>query len=198
MTRAALRLVAVFVALFFLGTATTASAQSAPSDPAITGEPTPAEQQIIKEEWGRFASVFGGRECLGPVEVRVVDRVEDHYPGRDFGSLASFYLFPPDAIVYIEHGKVNAENLIHEFAHHFDISCSLGERSFGARFIEAQGFEPGHPWLTGESWDTVPAEHFAQAVLAEFGIPSTKITIGPRAERLVASLALDRRSLGPL
>jgi hypothetical protein len=116
---------------------------------------------------------------MGPVEVRIVGRAEDWYSGRNVGSIAAFYRFPPEAVVFIEHGKVNPENLLHEFAHHLDISCGIGASMSGQAFLGAQGFDPGVSWLEGPSWARVPAEGFAEAVVAVFGIePSIPVERG--------------------
>ncbi len=182
-------------AALLVNTIPIASAQVAGPTLAVTGAPTAEEQQIVIAEWSRFATFFSDWDCMGSIEVRVVDRVEDFYPGRDFGPIASFYEFPPAAVVYIEHGKVNTENLVHEFAHHLDISCSFSELPMAALFREAQGLSPDGSWLTGPSWNAVPAEHFAQAVLVVFGIPSTKIAITPEGEAIIDSLGSTDRPL---
>ncbi len=194
MSTIAIRRGAVIAAVTALLVTTTPAAHAqAPLVPTVTGDPTSAEWQVIASEWRGFASFFSEWDCMGPIEVRVVERVEDHYPGRNVGPIASFYSFPPQATVYVEHGKVNRENLVHEFAHHLDISCSLGDLPFSEVFLAVQGFEDAHPWLHGSSWSAVPAEHFAQAVLVVFGVASTKIPITPEAVALVGSLGVSYR-----
>jgi len=155
---------------------------------SVTGEPTAEEQAEIEEQWGRFEEAFGSfANCMGPVEVRVVARAEDWYGGRNVGSIAAFYRFPPDAIVFIEHRKVVPRNLFHEFAHHLDISCGLGESATGNTFKAAQGLPEGRGWMSGGSWAAVPAEVFAEAVVAFFGAP-TRINVQPGAVRVIDGL----------
>jgi len=136
----------------------------------ITGEPTPDETTTIDTLWREFTDRFAPQwSCVGPIEVRVVDRAEDHYSGRNFGSIAAFYRVPPDAIVFVEHGKVNGDNLFHEFAHHLDLSCGIGDSTHGREFRATLGYTSDSPWLRGATWATVPAEGFAESVIATFG-----------------------------
>ncbi len=167
---------------------TPANAVAGDSGLVVTGEPTGEETAEIEEQWGRFMAAFGGfADCMGPVEVRVVDRAEDWYGGRNVGPIAAFYRFPPAAIVFIEHRKVVPRNLLHEFAHHLDISCGLGDGATGATFKAAQGLPEERGWLSGGSWSAVPAEVFAEAVVAYFGEP-TRIDVGPEAVQVIGRL----------
>jgi hypothetical protein len=155
----------------------------------LTGEPTPEEEAAITAFWGQFAEAFAGfSDCMGPVEVKVVDRAEDWYGGRNVGSIAAFYRLPPVATVFVEHGKVNAPTILHEFAHHLDMSCGLGEEAAGAVFRTAQGIPETRGWLSGGSWKAVPAEAFAEAVVAYFE-EETEIVIRPDAVDVIADLA---------
>ena len=155
---------------------------------SVTGEPTGEELAEIEEQWERFETAFGGfSDCMGPVEVRVVARAEDWYGGRNVGSIAAFYRFPPEAIVFIEHRKVVPRNLLHEFAHHLDISCGLGESATGDTLKAAQGLPEQRGWMSGGSWAAVPAEVFAEAVVAFFDEP-TRIDIGLEAVQVIDGL----------
>lgn len=148
---------------------------------ALTGEPTAAEAVVIEEQWRRFATSFGRyADCMGPIEVRVVARAEDWYSSRNVGPIAAFYRFPPEAIVFVEHGKVRADVLLHEFAHHLDISCGLGVGPVGETFRFALGLSADRGWTTGTSWRNVPAEMFAEAVVAFFD-EKVSITLDPGA-----------------
>ena len=153
---------------------------------------TSAELHTILASWERLLGAFPRLEaCTGSVTVRVVERAEDHYGGPVDASIAAFYRFPPDATVFIEHGKVNADNLTHEFAHHLDLSCGLSGWQFGGEFLRAQGFPVSHSWIQGRGWSGVPAEHFAEAVVAHLGIAEPDIGISDAARRLVEALARD-------
>lgn len=185
--RAAVLSLAV-VLLIVLGAV--AAAAAPPPQAVVTGEPTVDETDTIVALWHDFTTLFAAqRECLLPVEVNVVARAEDWYGGRDVGPIAAFYRVPPDAVVFVEHDKVTAGNLIHEFAHHLDLSCGVGESRLGRAFLIAQGFDPGAPWMYGPSWARVPAEAFAEAVVAAFGIsPSLPL----RTEAMAAMWGLAR------
>lgn len=177
----------VGAAVFAAGTGT-AAATHRPSL-LVSGEPTADEEAVITEMWRQFTDRFSPQwACMGPVEVRVVDRAEDWYGGRNFGSIAAFYRVPPDAIVFVEHGKVNGDNLFHEFGHHLDLSCGVGDSAHGHRFRRAQGFAVDAPWLRGSTWGTVPAEGFAEGVIASFG-ENPAIWISPEAMETVWGLA---------
>ncbi len=176
-------LVAVILALIIPTTAVATE-----SGLVVTGEPTGEELAEIEEQWGRFLTAFGGfADCMGPVEVRVVARAEDWYGGRNVGSIAAFYRFPPEAIVFIEHRKVVPRNLLHEFAHHLDISCGLGDSATGDTFRAAQGLPEQRGWMSGGSWAAVPAEVFAEAVVAFFDEP-TRIDIDLEAVQIIDGL----------
>jgi len=172
----------VVLTILALTVASVAPAGAAPGpELTIGGEPTTAERETIEDLWGLFLDTFAAHwVCLGPLDVRVVDRAEDVYGSTQ--EIAAFYQFPPDAKVFIEHGKVNLDNLMHEFAHHLDISCGLGSGAFGRDFLRAQGLSVDRPWLTGPSWSAVPAEMFAESVVAFFGeLPSIALTDGALA-----------------
>ena len=153
---------------------------------------TSSELHTILASWDRLLGAFPRLEpCTGAVTVRVVERAEDHYGGPVTSSIAAFYRFPPEATVFIERGKVNADNLIHEFAHHLDLSCGLSGWQFGGEFLRAQGFPVSHSWIQGRGWSGVPAEHFAEAVVAHLGVADPDIAISATARRLVDGLARD-------
>ena len=161
------------------------------TDPELTisGEPTEEEAAEIVEQWQRFLSHFDGyADCLEPLEVRVVDRAEDWYHAKDVGPIAAFYVFPPDPMIYIEHRKVVPGNLLHEMAHHLDISCGLAEGSIGDAFRIAQGIADERGWFEGGTWSAVPAEVFAEAVVKYFG-GSTQIDISRDAVRVIEMMA---------
>jgi hypothetical protein len=165
------------------------AATAAGPELVVTGEPTVAEQAVIEEQWRRFATAFAGySDCMGVIEVKVVARAEDWYSNRDVGPIAAFYRLPPAAIVFVEHGKVRPDVLIHEFAHHLDISCGLGSGPVGEDFRSAAGVPSGKGWTTGTSWRNVPAEVFAEAVVAFFD-ENAVIPIGTEAVRVIDEMS---------
>jgi hypothetical protein len=114
----------------------------------------------------------------------VVERAEDLFTGTPVGPIAAFYSPGMEPRVVIEHGKVTPDHLLHEFAHHLDLSCRLGRGRLGNDFRAAQGIEAGAPWMEGETWSVVPAEIFAEAAAAVLGVPPS-IQITPAALEVV-------------
>lgn len=161
---------------------------------SLTGEPTEAEAVLIESQWGLFSATFGGFEdCMGPIEVKVVARAEDWYSNRDVGPIAAFYRYPPESTVFVEHGKVRPDVLLHEFAHHLDISCGLGNGPTGSTFRDALGLPADRGWTSGRIWSDVPAEVFAEAVVAYFAEP-TSISIREAGVAVIEGLG---RTLEP-
>ncbi|NQV05320.1 hypothetical protein HQ535_02130 [bacterium] len=161
----------------------------------VTGDPTAEEIGTITAVWGHLTTFLAPQqECLGEIEVMVVDRAEDFYGGRDVGSIAAFYRAGEKPIVFVEHGKVKPNVLIHEFAHHVDLSCGVGDSAVGEAIRQSQGLLPDVPWLQGSAWWTVPAEIFAEAVASVFGQPA-RIDVSDEAQRAVWDLA--RKPLSP-
>ncbi|HAX82193.1 MAG TPA: hypothetical protein DCY40_06475 [Actinobacteria bacterium] len=154
----------------------------------ITGEPTAAETAEILTQWDRLLAAFPTtRTCLTPLTVEVVASAEAAWGGGIQG-IAAFYRRSL-ATIFIEHGKVRAEHLIHEFAHHLDFSCGFGSGPLGVAFLEVQGFPADHAWATGAGWRSVPAEHFAEAVVGFLGIDSVDLPITTAAFTTVARFA---------
>ena len=154
----------------------------------ITGEPTAAETSEIQAQWERLLAGFpSARTCLTPLTVEVVPSAEAVWGGGIQG-IAAFYRRSL-ATIFIEHGKVRAEHLIHEFAHHLDFSCGFGSGPLGAVFLEVQGFASDHPWATGSGWRQVPAEHFAEAVVGWLGIDSVDLPVTAAGFTTVARFA---------
>lgn len=184
--RGSKRLAAVAVGvLVFLAPVT---AHAALPEMSPVGDPTPAEAEVIEDTWSLFAESFDAfADCMGPIEVDVVARAEDVYGTGSSFPIAAFYQFPPEAKVFVEHGKVEYRILLHEFAHHLDISCGLGEGPLGDRFRSVQGIAAKQGWLQGPRWSDVPAENFAEAVVAYFG-EEPKVAVGDGALSIVADL----------
>jgi len=182
------RLAAILVVAMVLMIGLASPAFAEDPELTVTGEPTEEEFTEIETQWFRFLAAFDGLvDCLEPLEVRVVDRAEDWYHAKDVGPIAAFYVFPPDPMIYIEHRKVVPSNLLHEMAHHLDVSCSLAEGSIGDAFRIAQGIGDERGWFEGGTWSAVPAEAFAEAVVEFFGEP-TQIDISSEAVRVIEAM----------
>jgi len=155
---------------------------------SLQGEPTAIETIEIQADWAWIVESFpGAADCIQPITVIVVDSAEAAWGGGVSG-IASFYRVST-ATVYIEHGKVSPENLIHEFAHHLDFSCGFGSSTLGSAFQAADGFAADHRWAGGSRWSDVPAEHFAEAVVGFLGIDSVDLPVTAEGFSLVAGFA---------
>ncbi|MCB2222756.1 MAG: hypothetical protein KQH83_01175 [Actinobacteria bacterium] len=193
------RPVAAAVVAAVLAAASPAAASPAAAAPAlvVSGGASPAEAAEIRAQWARFSGAFDGLAgCLGPIEVMVVARAEDWYGGRDVGPIAAFYDPLPIAMVVIEHGKVTPRTLLHEFAHHLDLSCGIGEGPAADRLRAAHGIPAGRGWHRGDSWADVPAEVFAEAVVAYLG-ERPAFEVGDGALEVIAGLAGKPASADP-
>jgi len=166
-----------------------------PGNITIEGDPTLEETADILDDWEWITNAFPGTaDCVDPITVVVVG-------ANEWGGGTAAYYRPSQKTVYIKHGKVRSEHLIHEFAHHLDFSCGFGSSERGAAFLSAQGFAADHEWARGSSWRDVPAEHFAEAVVGYLGIDSVDITVTDGAYRQVHRFATgwsDVRSSGPV
>jgi len=166
-----------------------------PAGITIEGDPTLDETAAIIQDWQWITSAFPAtKDCVEPVTVVVVG-------ANEWGGSTAAYYRPSLRTLYIKHGKIRSEHLIHEFAHHLDFSCGFGSSERGVTFMTAQGFDPDHEWARGPSWRSVPAEHFAEAVVGYLGIDSVDLPITDGAYRLVRRFALgwsELRSSGPV
>lgn len=154
----------------------------------VAGEPTPEEALEIMLQWNVLLEALpSARDCVAPLTVVVVDSAEEAWGGGVSG-IAAFYRRSQQT-VYVEHGKVRAEHLIHEFAHHVDFSCGFGTSGLGAVFLAAQGFTSDHEWARGSGWRDVPAEHFSEAVVGFLGIDSVDLPITAEAYAAVERFA---------
>ncbi|HSG79178.1 MAG TPA: hypothetical protein VLD62_06315, partial [Acidimicrobiia bacterium] len=184
--RSRVRIGAVLVALgFALGG--TAAPALAVGDLTVNG--ASAEERILLEQhWSQIVGAFPAQDaCLRDLEVTVVDRAED-YTSRG-GSIIAIYNLP--GTIYIEHDAVfNGRTALHEMAHHLDSACDFHQTEYGDAFRVAQGLPLGTSWYEGTSWHDTPAEVFAEAVLAVFGL-TPKVEITAEARALVAKWAVE-------
>jgi len=193
------RLVAASVGVLLVITAGHAAPAAASQRPGhtVSGEATTAQRVIVLEAWTRFTSYFTQQwDCMPDLEIRIVPTAEEHYRGPA-GSITAFYRDLPEPIVFVESAALAPELLFHEFAHHLDLSCRIGESRFAPRFKDAQGLPADRPWTAGPSWAAVPAEHLSEAVLAVMGFPSTRIQLTVASLSLVAELGDPRHAVGP-
>ena len=105
--------------------------------------------------WQRFLDRFGSRRtCWTDVSVVLVADVVD----------GDARYVTADARIEIEIPTTPArfrESLAHELAHHVEHTCVEFE-TLESRLLPALG---GGDWFAGETWDQVPSERFAEAVV---------------------------------
>lgn len=183
-------LVALVVILIGMAAPAMANVTKRAEGLTISGEPTIDEASEISHQWDRIHLFFpAAAACVDPVTVVVVDRAEDAWTSGTVSGIAAFYR-RSEQTVFIEHGKVRAEHLVHELAHHLDFSCGFNESGLGAEFLGAQGFAADQKWTRGSTWGRVPAEHFAEAVVGFMGIDSVDLPVSSAAFALVRRFAL--------
>lgn len=122
-------------------------------------EDTPSDlQQLGMEVWDDFLSVFPNQVgCIGEVTLEGDWTLE--------GSRA--YYLPDDAKVVLEIPATAPHlrhSLIHELAHHVEHACS-DHAHLRSDFLKAQNLPPDTPWFDGPSWEEIPSEQYAEAVV---------------------------------
>ncbi len=114
---------------------------------------------IVQDVWRDLEERLAwAAECMAPVEV---------FLSRDVPDGAARYRADEQLIeVQIPTSPARfRESLVHELGHHIDATCS-GLEQVRSEFTMAQDLDPGGPWNDGEAWESTPAEHFAEAVVA--------------------------------
>jgi hypothetical protein len=112
---------------------------------------------VASQAWQRFANavpVCAGR--LDGLTVGVAWELSDRARYE-----------PEHALVLIRAPGTAANleaTLLHEFAHHAERRCAPSQ-VIRARFTAAAGLPAGTPWRGGNSWDRIPSERFAEAVM---------------------------------
>jgi len=76
--------------------------------------------------------------------------------------------FEPERELVLVRAPGTAPNLeatlLHEFAHHAERRCPPGP-AFQRRFTAEAGLPLGTPWRDGATWERIPSERFAEAVM---------------------------------
>lgn len=133
-------------------------------------DPGPSDAELLTEQdlpadvraeldtvWGRFTTVFAGRrQCMSDVTVELVG-VVDGGDARYVADGARIEIRIPTTPARFR------ESVAHELAHHVDHTCD----AFGRLRAELHGRLGGTelPWASGNVWEDVPAERYAEAVV---------------------------------
>lgn len=115
-------------------------------------------ERIVDQVWADLTlELAWAADCMLPVELFLTRSVDDG---------AARYR-AEEQVIDIEiptSPRRFRESLAHELGHHIDASCS-GLEARREAFLDAQGFDPDAAWDRGATWETTPAEHFAEAVV---------------------------------
>lgn len=133
----------------------------------------------VAETWDAFVDVFGPRRrCFSDVSLLLVREVED----------GDARYVVDGAVIEIQiptSPRRFRESLVHELAHHVEYTCA----SFGvlrAGFAGTLGV-PVDQWFSGEDWEDVPSEKYAEAVVE---------VVNSERVRHVRSMPLEPELLG--
>lgn len=137
-------------AILFLGSSSSADLKY--------GENTPADlADLADDTWDDFLTAHEGRlDCIPPVTMEA-----------DWDLATRGEYRPESATVVVRIPGTPAtlrSELIHEFAHHVEFTCS-DQADLRTAFLSAQGFPPDTGWYEGATWATTPSEQYAEATV---------------------------------
>lgn len=131
----------------------------APDEPQLRFDSSVAADfgDVAEEAWDRFLAAFPARlDCIGGITL-----VADY-------TLADRATYDPSRaqmVVRVPGPRVLLERAVaHELGHHLEFSCGA-HRATRHAFLVALGRDPETPWSTGEDWEDIPSEVFAEAVV---------------------------------
>jgi hypothetical protein len=104
--------------------------------------------------------------------------------------------YEPDRALVLVRAPGTASNLeatlLHEFAHHAERRCAPSP-SFQRRFTAAAGLPEGISWRDGVTWDRIPSERFAEALMTHvLGHTPSHVLVHLHSEELRAVAAWAR------
>ncbi|MDJ0665185.1 MAG: hypothetical protein QNJ75_11530 [Acidimicrobiia bacterium] len=112
---------------------------------------------LADETWEDFLAAFSGRhDCISSPTLHAAWELETRAEYQPATAVLSVRVPGTPATL--------RSQLLHEFAHHLEFTCSDHEE-LRAAFLLAQGFPAEAEWLVGDSWETTPSEHYAEAVV---------------------------------
>ena len=114
-------------------------------------------RELAAETWNDFLDVFPARwDCIPAPTLHAAWELEvraEYQPAT-----ATLTVRVPGTPATLR------SELIHEFAHHVEFSCSAHE-DLRPAFLGAQGFSSDTEWFDGDAWETTPSEQYAEAVV---------------------------------
>ena len=147
------------IAAIGIGAAIAATAiAAAPGSGLRFTDATPDDlRAVASAAWERFGDAVPG--CAGRMDGLTVG-VAWELPDRA--------RYEPEQALVLIRAPGTAPNLeatlLHEFAHHAERRCAPSP-AFRRRFTAAAGLPNGTPWRGGTSWERIPSERFAEAVM---------------------------------
>lgn len=113
---------------------------------------------LARETFDGFAAAAPAAvACMGDVRLEASRQLDD-LARYDQGTATIEVRVPANA------ASLEA-SLIHELAHHLEISCP-SHAEFRPAFLAAQGHPAETPWFADVAWEQKPSEQFAEAVVA--------------------------------
>ncbi len=127
--------------------------------PSLVIEPTVADDfaALATTTWQQFLAVFAPRSaCFGSVHLRA----DPHLQSRAAydPTTATVTVRVPGTPAFLR------EALVHEWAHHVEFQCPE-HLVLRPAFLMAMGRPADTAWFQGDSWETIPSEHYAEATV---------------------------------
>lgn len=165
-----------------------AASQPAAPAPVVMPQAVPPQvRALVDRTWADFSAAFAARPgCVAPVAAGLVSDLEGDADARYSRRNGTISIEIPTSPTRFP------EVLTHELAHHVDETCAaITEiRPF---ILESQGFDRLQGWTDGDTWDRIPAEHFAESVVELVRgvrlIHADRIEVAPGTIELLASWA---------
>lgn len=137
-------------------------------------------RQLADATWVDFLEVNPARlDCIEPVTLEAAWELDNRAEYRPASRTLAVRVPGTPATLRSE--------LIHEFAHHLEFTCS-DQTELRAAFLHAQGFPPETEWFGGATWETTPSEQYAEAtveVVAGRRAHTGRILLTPEAVEVV-------------
>ncbi len=116
-------------------------------------------RELVDRTWTEFSAAFPARSgCMAPVAAGLVSDLDGGADARYSRRTGTISILIPTSPARFP------EVLTHELAHHLDETCPEVD-SVRSSVLESQGFDSRHVWTDGETWDRIPAEHFAESIV---------------------------------
>ena len=114
-------------------------------------------RRLAIDVWADTAAALPARAACLDGALLVTD--------RDLGDRARYLPASSTIVLRIPATAAQLESaLIHELAHHIERTCA-DHLALRPAFLAAQGHPADADWFTGDRWDDVPSEQYAEAMV---------------------------------